>query len=216
MNLGVGPKRLLMNCPLCKHLGKPFYGDEFYMCGNCSGIYKNKADYVDESAEIQRYKEHNNDVNDPGYQKFVSPITNYVLENFKPNHSGLDFGSGTEPVISKILQDNKYTIYQFDPFFSNNVELLNETYDYIVCCEVIEHFHTPNVEFDLLHHMLNSNGTLLCMTHLYDNTIDFKNWYYKNDSTHVFIYQPETMHYIADTYRFTDIEINNRLIIFKK
>ncbi len=205
-----------MNCPLCKHDGKPFYGDEFFECNNCSGIYKNRADYIDENAEIQRYKQHNNDVNDPGYQKFVSPITNYVLTNHNPHQSGLDFGSGTEPVISKILKDNGYTIHQFDPFFANQVELLNQTYDYIVCCEVIEHFHKPDVEFEMLHHMLNSKAALLCMTHLYDDTIDFKNWYYRNDPTHVFIYRRETIYFIADSYRFTDVEINNRLIVFKK
>ena len=31
------------------------------------------------------------------------PITTYVLENFLPAHKGLDFGSGTGPVISSML-----------------------------------------------------------------------------------------------------------------
>jgi hypothetical protein len=204
-----------MNCPLCKQHGKPLYGDDFFSCSNCSGIYRDRKDYFDATAEIRRYNEHNNDVNDPGYQKFVSPITKYVLTNFKANHSGLDFGSGTAPVISKLLQDNAYTIQQFDPFFSNKLALLNATYDYIICCEVIEHFHKPDVEFKLLHTMLNSNAALICMTHLYDDSIDFKNWYYKNDPTHVFIYRRETIDFIADHYKFTNCEINDRLIVFK-
>ena len=203
-----------MNCPLCKNHGKPFYGDEFFLCNNCSGLYKNSKNYIDERAEKRRYKEHNNDVNDVRYQNFVSPITTYVLTNFKPYHSGLDFGSGTAPVISKLLQDKGYNIHQFDPFFSNKVELLNETYDYIVCCEVIEHFHKPDVEFELLHKMLNSNGVLICMTYLYEKDIDFKSWNYKNDPTHVFIYRRETINFIADFYSFSNFEINNRLIVF--
>jgi len=166
-------------------------------------------------AETHRYKEHNNDVSDIRYQKFVSPITTYVLANFKPNQSGLDFGSGTAPVISKVLQDNGYNIHQFDPFFSNKVELLKGTYDYIVSCEVIEHFHKPDVEFDLLYKILKSGGALICMTLLYDENIDFKNWHYKNDPTHVFIYHQETIKFIADHYGFTNFEISNRLIILK-
>jgi len=205
-----------MNCPLCKQFGAPFYNEGFYTCSNCAGIYKNKKDYLCESSEISRYREHNNDVNDKGYQDFVFPITNYVLTNFKPSHSGLDFGCGTAPVISKLLDDNGYTIHQFDPFFSNNVSLLNRTYDYIVCCEVIEHFQKPDQEFELLHSMLKPDGMLICMTHIFDETIDFRNWYYRNDPTHVFIYRNETIAFIADAYRFTNIEIHNRLIVFKK
>ncbi|MBE9216079.1 class I SAM-dependent methyltransferase [Plectonema cf. radiosum LEGE 06105] len=205
-----------MNCPLCKQPGKPFYADEFLMCNNCSAIYKNKKNYLSTDAEINRYKQHNNDINDIRYQKFVSPITDYVLNNFTPDQSGLDFGSGTAPVISKILQDNGYNVHQFDPFFSNKTELLKGTYNYIVSCEVIEHFHNPDVEFKLLHKMLKSDGALICMTHLYNKNIDFKNWYYKNDPTHVFIYCQETIEYISDYYGFINFTIDNRLIVLKK
>ena len=31
-------------------------------------------DYLSQEEEKERYKNHNNDVNDPRYQKFVSPI----------------------------------------------------------------------------------------------------------------------------------------------
>ena len=204
-----------MNCPLCKHQGNPFYGVEFFTCSNCFGIFKNRGNYLDEKDEIKRYKTHNNDVNDIHYQNFVSPITNYVLSNFKPNQIGLDFGSGTGPVVSKILQDEGYNIHQFDPFFSNKVELLNETYDYIICCEVVEHFHKPDVEFGKLKEMLNFNGALICMTNLYDEHINFKGWNYKNDPTHVFIYRQETIKFIADNFRFSNIKVNNRLIVFE-
>lgn len=202
-----------MNCPLCNHSGKPFYKDTFFVCENCFGLYRNRKYYVDARKEREVYERHNNDVNDPRYQQFVSPITCYVLDHFKPDQTGLDFGSGTGPVISKMLQDQGYRIYQYDPFFANDVALLNETYDYIVCCEVAEHFHQPDVEFRLLHSLLKPCGALVCMTHLYDDTIAFPNWYYKNDPTHVFIYRKETLHYIADRFGFKNVEIDNRLFV---
>jgi len=185
------------------------------MCANCLGIYRNSTYYLDAREEKKRYKAHDNDVNDRRYQNFVSPIVNYVLENFKPEHRGLDFGSGTAPVISKMLHDKTYSIDQYDPFFSNKIELLNEKYDYIVCCEVVEHFHYPDVEFERLQRMLKRGGALVCMTHLYTEEIAFKDWYYKGDPTHVFFYRPGTIHFIAENYGFSGVEINNRLFVLK-
>ncbi|MGL5196752.1 MAG: class I SAM-dependent methyltransferase [Chroococcales cyanobacterium] len=204
-----------MNCPLCKHPGIPFDRDEYFQCTHCSGLYKNINHYVSTEEEISRYQEHNNDVNDPRYQKFVSPITNYVLNHFTPNHSGLDFGSGTGPVASKVLQDKGYQIKQYDPLFANDISRLNETYDYIVSCEVIEHFHHPDVEFKLLYKMLKANGALICMTHLYQNQIPFKTWYYRNDPTHVFIYRTETIKFIANFYGFKNFKIDKKLVVFE-
>ncbi len=52
------------------------------------------------------------------------------------------------------------------------------------------------------------------MTHLYDENIDFEKWYYKNDPTHVFIYQEKTIEYIAKEFGFSSFCIENRLITF--
>ncbi|WP_309597799.1 methyltransferase domain-containing protein [Flavobacterium oreochromis] len=83
-------------------------------------------------------------------------------------------------------------------------------------CEVIEHFHHPKKEFQLLKELLVPKGKLYCMTHLYDSSIHFEKWYYKNDTTHVFIYQKETIEWIAKMLMFSDFTIKNRLIIFTK
>jgi len=164
--------------------------------------------------EKSRYKEHNNDTEDQGYQNFVSPITTAILNDFTPAHSGLDFGAGTAPVISKILQDHQFQIKQYDPFFYNYPELLNDKYDYIACCEVIEHFNDPYREFSLLKSLLLPSGKLYCMTDLYNESIDFHKWYYKNDQTHVFIYHEKTIHWIKKEFKFSDVKINGRLITF--
>ena len=136
------------------------------------------------------------------------------MRDFEPIHKGLDFGAGTGPVISKILQDNNFEIAQYDPFFHNHPELLKKRYDYIACCEVIEHFYNPRKEFQLLRNLLQPNGKLYCMTDIYDQTIDFEKWYYKNDPTHVFIYHKKTVEWIKDKFGFSDVTINDRLITF--
>lgn len=209
------PNRSIEHCPLCNHYGEAFYQDLFFCCKECSGIFKAKRFLPTLEEERMIYKQHNNDVTDVRYQNFVSPIIAAVKNFYSTDSLGLDFGAGTGPVVSKILDDNGYTIKQYDPLFHNDTNVLKLKYDYIVCCEVIEHFHYPRKEFDLLKKLLKPKGHLYCMTHLYSREIDFSNWYYKNDNTHVFIYQPETLMKIKDIYNFFSLTKEGRLATFK-
>lgn len=186
----------------------------YYECTNCKAIFLNPSQYMDFESEEKHYRFHNNDVEDIGYQNFVSPITRSILNDFTPQHSGLDFGAGTGSAIAKVLTDNNYQIVQYDPYFHDYPELLKKQYDYIACCEVVEHFHHPAKEFEMLRKSLLPGGKLYIMTHLYTPVLDFASWYYKNDHTHVFLYQKETMEWIAKTYGFSDVVIDNRLIVF--
>jgi hypothetical protein len=144
----------------------------------------------------------------------VYPITSAILRDFTKNHKGLDFGAGTGPVISKILIDNDFLIRQYDPFFHNNHNLLEEKYDYIAACEVIEHFNDPKKEFSLLKKILLQNGKLYCMTNIYNESIDFHTWDYKNDMTHVFIYHNKTVHWIKEECGFSNVTLEGRLITY--
>ena len=207
-------------CPLCNSIGIQFdkyTRRKFYKCNNCKALFASKEDVPNLDEEKLRYDKHNNDVENIHYQKFVYPITTGIMNDFKPDDIGLDFGAGTGPVISKILNDNNFTIKQYDPFFSNFPELLENEYNYIACCEVIEHFHNPRKEFKLLKSLLKENGKLYCMTELYDEEkTKFKNWYYMNDKTHVFIYNKETIYWIAEEFGFLNVSIDGKLIVFCK
>ncbi|NJY62733.1 class I SAM-dependent methyltransferase [Salinimicrobium sp. CDJ15-81-2] len=207
-----------MICPLCFSDGKEFYsnGERVYLeCSNCKGIFVRREDLPDADKEKERYLSHNNDVNDLRYREFVSPIVRSVVENFDPqDHVGLDFGAGTGPVITKILSELDYKISAYDPFFLPDADLLKNSYDFIACCEVIEHFQNPAKEFELLRSLLIRGGCLICMTDIYRPTIDFGNWYYKNDPTHVFLYREHTFKYIKEAFRFSGVKIEKRLITF--
>lgn len=166
--------------------------------------------------EKKVYETHNNDVHDIRYQNFVSPIVNAVKSSYNKNHKGLDFGAGTGPVITSLLEKEGYDIKLYDPFFHFYPENLCKKYDYIICCEVIEHFHNPYDEFRDLTNMLNAKGSLFCMTSLYDENIDFKNWNYKNDETHVFFYHKKALEWIKNEFGFSDLEIEGKLIRLTK
>jgi len=204
-------------CPLCQNTSTLFLdykNRQYFECTTCQGIFLNPEQYMDYENEEKHYLFHNNNVEDQGYQNFVSPITSGILDAFSKEDFGLDFGAGTGSAISKVLEDHFFKIKQYDPYFHNYPELLKDKYNYIACCEVIEHFHHPNKEFQLLKNLLQPNGKLFCMTHLYDSSIDFEKWYYKNDHTHVFIYQKETIAFIAKNYGFSNVLIENRVIVF--
>lgn len=207
-----------MECRICEHPTRLFFKGyyDFYQCLSCKSVQRHPSTYPSLQEEKKRYEQHNNDVNDLNYQQFVKPIVNEVLKNHQPNEKGLDFGSGTGPVITKLLKDKDYYIQTYDPIFDNNKAVLQQQYHFIVCCEVMEHFHDPKKEFTLLKSLLLPGGKLYCMTDLYSVNIDFDKWYYKNDPTHVFFYSKKSLEYIKRKWGFSKLKIASRLITFSK
>ena len=208
-----------MNCPLCNTESELFdsiHSRNYYKCSNCHAIYLSPTNYLSASEEKKRYEQHQNDVEDEGYQNFVRPLVSEITTQQNPSDKGLDFGSGTGPVITKLLREEKYHIVTYDPFFDNSPERLETNYDYIVSCEVIEHFHQPYKEFQMLYSLLNKGGSLYLKTHLYSEDIQFKSWYYKDDPTHVFIYHKKTLEWIKKEFNFCQLKVENRHIQFKK
>ena len=172
--------------------------------------------YLSRDDEKARYLTHNNDVNDPRYQKFVRPVIRAVTSHTQSHHHGLDYGAGTGPVITKLLREKGYSMTTYDPMFIPNPEALSTTYDFIVCCEVAEHFHDPQLEFARFHQLLKPGGLLVIKTELLTPDIDFPTWYYINDPTHTLFYSPEGMHRILIQHGFQSLDISPRLVIAKK
>lgn len=208
---------LLKKCPLCygdKEVFHRINGKIYYQCRICFGISLDPVHFLEPEKEIQRYLEHQNDVNDIGYREFVQPVTSAILADFTPRHLGLDYGAGPGPVIARVLKEKSYNIRLYDPYFCPDEKYLERRYDYIVCSEVIEHFKFPGAEFKRLKGLLKNPGALYCLTRIYDG-IDFKKWYYKNDPTHVFFYTAETIQWIEKHFDFLSSRIDTRRIIFR-
>lgn len=173
-------------------------------------------DYLTKKKEREHYLTHNNDVNDIRYQKFVKPVIDAVMSYTQSYHQGIDYGAGTGPVITKILHDKGYSMTTFDPFFISNFKALGITYDFIVCCEVVEHFHYPKQEFTQFQRLLNHNGLLIIKTELVYPDIDFPNWYYAYDPTHTIFYSPVGIRLLLNKNGFKSLELSPRLVIAKK
>jgi len=208
-----------MNCPLCQGRARSFFegkNGRYYACPLCKGIFLGREHLLSLDEEKKRYLKHQNRIEDKDYQNFVSPIVKAVKKSFLPGADGLDFGCGRQSVIKYLLQQDGYSVALYDPLFKDNREILSKKYDYIACCEVIEHFHDPAKEFKLLLSLLKPKGKLFCMTDPWDSEKEFASWYYKNDPTHVFFYQQATVACIAEKFGFSDHRIEGRLIELSK
>lgn len=208
-----------MKCSLCGSKTRYFEKwkeRQYDRCEQCQGILMLPEYYLSPEEEKLRYQSHNNDVEDPRYRQFVNPVTAAVQNDFTNSSLGLDYGCGTGPVAATELKEKGYQVNLYDPYFEDDPQVLELKYEFIICCEVMEHFYDPAEEFRRLYSMLLTNGKLYCKTSLYNDTLEFSNWYYKNDPTHVFFYTKETLEWIQHHFGFRDLEVRPDLIIFGK
>ena len=202
-----------MKCLLCNTNSKLIYKNTHYKCPNCLAYFKDPDFHLLGQDEKDIYDKHENNSEDVRYQDFLSPITNSVLNEIPKDSIGLDFGCGTDSAIMKVLNNNGYKCEGFDIFYKNEPKLLNQKYDYITSSEVIEHFYNPKKEFELLKSLLKPKGAMYLMTDIFDETQkQFDTWYYKNDPTHVFMYQKHTFEIIKQMYGFSEVKTEKRLI----
>ena len=207
-----------MNCLLCQKdkTHQLAQTPQFYRCPHCNSIFRSREFLLTTELEKARYLLHENDVSDKGYQSFVAPLVKAVSDNFQHHTFGLDYGAGPAPVAAKLLTEQGYELRFWDPFFHANPKVLETNYDFIICCETIEHFYHPLEEFQRMYRLLKPNGKLFCMTDLLPEMSTFNDWYYKNDATHVLFYSEENLQWIKETVGFSKLSIQDRIITFSK
>jgi SAM-dependent methyltransferase len=204
-----------MTCELCSTNEQSPLDDVYTQCFNCKGIIRKFEYRLSQTEEKSRYLEHNNDVLDIRYQNFTAPVTRYILSNYDTKHQGLDYGCGPGPVIAHVLKQNGFNPVLFDPYFKLDKSYSSLLFDYIYSCEVFEHFWHPAREIEHLLSLLKPKGRLIIHTALYRNHTPFKGWNYKKDPTHVFIYTPETITFIAKLFNLKIAYWRQSLIVYE-
>jgi len=187
-------------CPLCGAPGEPFVrrGERPYRrCAVCHLVWLEPAWHLAPAAEVARYREHNNDPNDPRYRDFLARLMTPLVARLAPGASGLDFGSGPGPTLALMLRAAGFPCANYDPHFAPDPEPLGRQHDFVACSETAEHFRAPAREFQLLAGLLKPGGWLALMTRMLGPDEDFATWYYPGDPTHVCFYQPATCAWLA-------------------
>lgn len=212
------------NCPLCDCIDTALYFEHkkgklkfnYYHCKSCSMVFMQRDALLKPSDESSRYLMHKNDVLNSGYEKFLRELINPVLDQITKKDFGLDYGSGPYPMLAQIVKSDGYQIDIYDPFFARDESKLSKKYDYITCCEVVEHFHYPLVEFKKLNSLLKEGGLLAIRTNIFYPDIDFESWFYKEDETHVVFYAPKTIEWICKKFHFDLIFFEENVFMLKK
>ena len=192
----------LLRCGLCEGeqlserqlKGSLCYAD----CTHCGLITLDPHNRLHPKDEEERYRLHQNSPEDPRYREFLSRAVDPLLIHLSPGMVGLDYGCGPGPAISVMLGALGFVVDDYDPFFSPIS--LRAQYDFIICTETIEHFCDPRKEFDQISRLIRPGGRVVLMTEVYSEQIEFEQWWYIKDPTHVSLYRAETLKWIADHY----------------
>lgn len=221
-------------CPLCARPGPLFFhsmkppipwhlyapdisradGLRFFRCSGCHLIWKDPQIRPTAGQERRHYEKHNNDICEPGYRAHLMELLSPVVQVVPKGAKGLDYGSGPVPSLAPLARELNFDCASFDPFFAPNYELLAEqTYDFILCCEVVEHFREPQKEFAKLVQLLKPGGVVGIKTQMPPE--DFSPWWYHRDPTHVSFFSPQTFEAFAALFQLVPVHTSSGVVILR-
>ena len=91
-------------------------------------------------------------------KKFVNSA---VIPFAPPAKKGLDYRSGPEAVLARLLEwEYGYKVDIYDPFYAPSQVYRENRYDLITCTEVAEHVKRPSELFKILAARLAPGGAL--------------------------------------------------------
>jgi len=211
------------NCLICNTETDEIFDEHFKVhydiCPHCDFVYKQKQHHLPFDEEGKQYERHNNSFESLGYVDMFKRLIKNHIQPLDVKGIALEFGSGPGPVLKELLKQEKdLDVYDFDPYFNNNVVYLEHLYNLITATEVVEHFHDPLKEFEHLASLLIKGGYLVIMTK-FRNMPDeeFLNWWYRRDITHVSFYNNTTFKYLANKFGLKiEFSNNENIVIFTK
>jgi len=143
-------------------------------------------------------------------------VVDPLVRNVPPSATGLNFGSGPSPVLSDLLREKGLNVSDYDPLYAPGAVLNPGTYEFIACCETVEHFRDPERDWKVMAQLLVPGGCLAVKTYLYGSDTEFSAWRYANDETHICFYSERTMSWIAADTGLNVVEGPANLTVFRK
>lgn len=192
----------MTECPVCEQGELENFqvvkAQQYLRCQVCEATVLAHACRLSASEERAIYDFHENEAEDPGYRKFLSKLTEPLLERLQPGMAGLDFGCGPGPALAGMLTEAGMEMSLYDPFFHDSAQALERKYDFLTCTEVVEHLYQPAQVFRQMDGLLKPGGWLAVMTCFQTDDARFGSWHYRRDPTHVVFYREHTLAVIAE------------------
>lgn len=187
-------------CPLCGQATEAFHSDrrrDYYRCPDCHLVHVPRSQQLDATGEKAEYDLHRNDPEDPGYRRFLERAAAAVQARVPAPASGLDFGCGPGPTLSRMLEEQGYSVALYDKYYAAHPGALQQSYDFITATEVFEHLANPATVLRRLIACLRPGGWLVVMTKRARDHEAFAQWHYIHDPTHVAFFADATFEWIA-------------------
>ena len=206
-------------CPLCGTTATHFASAtqrSYLRCGNCQLIFVHPAQRIAPDVEIARYRQHNNTIENAGYVAFLMRLVNVIADHVPAGAHGLDYGCGPAPILGQLLTERGFPTPSWDPYFYPDPSVLQQRYDFLTCCEVVEHAADPHPLFTQLDSLAFPDAAIAIMTQLYDDVHDFSNWWYQRDVTHVSFFCAATMQWVARRFTWSMSQPQPNILLFRK
>ncbi len=197
----------LCNTPVYEYLcsAKPLY--RYKVCPSCAYTLLLPEFALTPTEERGRYLLHTNTEDNSGYLQYLAKFFELGIMPFiSSGASLLDFGSGPNPQLAKLLKERNYKVSIYDPFFADDKEVFGFKYDAVLLHEVIEHLENPLEELQKLARLVLRGGSLIIRTQLRpQDDRAFDSWWYRKDTTHRSFFTADTFAAMA---RHLDLNLN--------
>jgi 2-polyprenyl-3-methyl-5-hydroxy-6-metoxy-1,4-benzoquinol methylase len=178
-------------------------------------VYAERAEILPPERLKERYRLHENGIDNEGYRAFLSRALDAARPYWRPGARGLDFGCGPGPTLSRLAEREGLVMTDYDPLFFDVP--LQGPYDVVFSTECFEHFEDPSREIARVAALLREGGVLCVMTELWNEATDFGSWYYAADPTHVCFYSKETLDHVCRRFGLTLLAGDGkRVFVFSK
>jgi SAM-dependent methyltransferase len=171
---------------------------EFLHCPSCGLVCVPPAFWLSVDDERARYGHHDNVPSNRGYVDFLGEVVDVVATLAPPGGRVLDFGSGENAVLTELLRGRGLVCTAYDPLYGIGHRVLDERYDVIVLCEVIEHLHNLRAELARIGNGLAPSGKVVVRTRCYPSLEALPTWWYARDATHVNLFSRKALAYAAE------------------
>ena len=210
-------------CRICQTSSLLFYQDSraFFLCPHCFLIFTN--DIPEKSVEENHYKSQW-ETTEPGFWKSqVDGLLPYLLAYRVPERI-LDFGAGSGELTAE-LKRRGYDVTALEPMRDGYLkdQSYPHLFDVVIAIEVIEHLPDVWEELRQIEKVLAKGGLILFSTAMTNSFIEtpeaveyFKNWWYKDDPTHLNFFCNRTLSKMAEMGDY-DIDVyEDQVFVLRK
>jgi hypothetical protein len=186
---------------------------KFYRCDFCELIFVPDEYHLSVVEEKVRYDLHDNSADNKGYVNYLEKVVKVVSGTVNKDKSILDFGSGKNAVLSDLFKKNGFNCTPYDPLYGLQNVALDNAFDILIACEVVEHLRDLRSELFLMKKMVADKSKIIIRTQLCPPSDRFLKWWYIQDLTHINFFSLKSLE-IAGQILDCDIEQTDEKDIF--